>query len=85
MLGTYNPMLQQEHADRMILKQDRVKHWLDHGAIPSDRVAKFCAQAGLMEPRPRSSNRRSRSRRRKLKKGEGGAEAAAKAGGQAAG
>jgi small subunit ribosomal protein S16 len=53
-LGTYNPMLQQEHADRVILKQDRIKHWLDHGATPSDRVAKFCAQAGLMEPRPRS-------------------------------
>jgi small subunit ribosomal protein S16 len=47
-LGTYNPMLQQDHPDRVTLKQERVKHWLDHGATPSDRVAKFCANAGLM-------------------------------------
>jgi small subunit ribosomal protein S16 len=43
-------MLQQEHADRVILKQERIKHWLAHGATPSDRVVRFCAAAGLMEP-----------------------------------
>ena len=52
-LGTYNPMLQQDHPQRVLLKEDRIRHWLQHGATPSDRVAKFCASAGLMEPRAR--------------------------------
>ena len=81
-LGTYNPMLQQEHADRVILKQERIQHWLSHGATPSDRVARFCAAAGLMEPRRRGrSRRRSRSRRRRRRSAlKAAADAAAKAG-----
>jgi small subunit ribosomal protein S16 len=52
-LGTYNPMLAGDHPERVILKEERLRHWLSVGATPSDRVAKFCAAAGLMEPRPR--------------------------------
>jgi small subunit ribosomal protein S16 len=37
----------------VLLKQERIKHWLGVGATPSDRVAKFCAREGLIEPRPR--------------------------------
>ncbi|MBL8667381.1 MAG: 30S ribosomal protein S16 [Rhodospirillales bacterium] len=53
-LGTYNPMLQQDHPHRILLKEDRIRHWLERGATASDRVAKFCATAGLMEPRARA-------------------------------
>lgn len=53
-LGTYNPMLDQDHPQRILMKEERVRHWLQHGATPSDRVAKFCASAGLMEPRART-------------------------------
>jgi small subunit ribosomal protein S16 len=85
-LGTYNPMLQQERADRVILKQERIKHWLDQGAVPSDRVAKFCAQAGLMEPRPRSEqSKKPQPKKKTQERMKAAAEAAAKAGGQAAG
>jgi small subunit ribosomal protein S16 len=45
-LGTYNPMLPADHAERLVLKEDRIKHWLQIGAQPTDRVAKFFAQAG---------------------------------------
>jgi small subunit ribosomal protein S16 len=51
-LGTYNPMLQQDHPERVVLRQERIKHWLQHGATPSDRVARFCAAAGLVELPP---------------------------------
>lgn len=53
-LGTYNPMLAGDHPERVVLKEERLRHWLSVGALPSDRVAKFCATAGLMEPRPRA-------------------------------
>jgi|SRR5690625_801958 len=52
-LGAYNPMLPREHAERVVLVQERVKYWLDQGAIPSDRVARFFSDADLMPPRER--------------------------------
>ena len=46
-LGSYNPMLPAEHADRIRLKDERIKHWLSEGALATDRVAKFLGKAGL--------------------------------------
>lgn len=48
-LGTYNPMLDRDHADRVTLNEERVKHWLSVGALPTDRVARFLGQAGIIE------------------------------------
>ena len=79
-LGTYNPMLQQEHADRIILKQERVEHWLAHGATPSDRVARFCAAAGLMEPPVRREQRKKPQPKAKAQERAKAAADAAKAG-----
>jgi len=52
-LGTYNPLLPREHAQRITLVTERIAHWLKVGAQPSDRVAKFLSQAELMPPRER--------------------------------
>ena len=52
-LGTYNPLLPREHAQRVTLDKERIAHWLKAGAQPSDRVAKFLAEAELMKPRDR--------------------------------
>ena len=46
-LGTYNPMLEKGHQDRVTLKTDRIKYWLSVGALPSERVARFLHDAGL--------------------------------------
>lgn len=48
-LGAYNPMVAKDHPERVVLKEDRIKHWLGNGALPSDRVARFLADAGLAE------------------------------------
>ena len=48
-LGTYNPMLDRSHADRVTLKTERIQHWLGVGALPTDRVARFLGDAGLIE------------------------------------
>ena len=47
-VGSYNPMLPAEHADRLHLVNDRVTHWISVGALPTDRVAKFLGHAGLI-------------------------------------
>src|SRR5436309_14663646 len=48
-LGTYNPMLERGPAERVTLKEERIKHWLGVGAQPSDRVARFLGDAGIVE------------------------------------
>ncbi|WP_420563070.1 30S ribosomal protein S16 [Thalassobaculum sp.] len=49
-LGTYNPMLPQDHEHRLVIKEDRVKHWLSVGAQATDRVHKMLGKAGVMDP-----------------------------------
>ncbi|MDE2006426.1 MAG: 30S ribosomal protein S16 [Rhodospirillales bacterium] len=46
-VGSYNPMLPAEHADRIRLSDERVRHWLGQGALATDRVARFLGRAGL--------------------------------------
>jgi small subunit ribosomal protein S16 len=48
-LGNYNPMLERGHADRVRLKEERIRHWLGVGALPTDRVARFLGEAGIRE------------------------------------
>jgi small subunit ribosomal protein S16 len=46
-LGSYNPMLPAEHAERVRLRDERIRHWLSQGALPTERVARFLGRAGL--------------------------------------
>ena len=64
-LGTYNPLLPKDSEERVKLDMERVKHWLDQGAQPSDRVSRFLEAAGVIEKKERAN----------LKKGEPGKKA----------
>ena len=55
-LGTYNPMLDRSHADRVTLKPERIRHWLGVGALPTERVARFLGDADLMVKTPIPDN-----------------------------
>lgn len=46
-IGTFNPLLAKDDENRIVLDTDRAKHWLDHGAQPTDRVLRFLDAAGL--------------------------------------
>ena len=46
-VGSYNPMLPAEHAERVRLQGERITHWMSQGAQPTERVAKFLGHAGL--------------------------------------
>src|SRR5262249_38001882 len=48
-LGTYNPMLERSHSNRVTLKSERIQHWLGVGAVPTERVARFLGEAGVIE------------------------------------
>jgi len=53
-IGAWNPMLPKD-GDRITLNEERVKHWLSNGALPTDRVARFLDQAGLLTRDARSN------------------------------
>lgn len=48
-VGTYNPLLSNDNANRVTLNNERIQYWLSQGAIPSERVAIFLAKAGLVD------------------------------------
>ena len=81
-LGTYNPLLPREHEQRLTMEKERIAHWLKVGARPSDRVAKFLANAELMKPRERREQTKKNQPRAKTQermKTEAAAAAAAAA------
>ena len=53
-LGSWNPLLPKD-AERIKIDADRVRHWLGHGALPTDRVARFLTEAGLAKREARNN------------------------------
>ena len=47
-LGSYDPILPSEHERRLVMNEERIRHWLGVGALPSDRVARFLDKAGIL-------------------------------------
>lgn len=64
-IGTYNPMLAKDDANRVKVNEDRARYWLGVGGQPTDRVARFLDAAGIRE----------RAAKNNPKKGELGANA----------
>jgi small subunit ribosomal protein S16 len=54
-IGSYNPLLGKDNADRVQIDADRAKHWLSVGAQPTDRVARFLDAAGVQERSARNN------------------------------
>lgn len=54
-VGTYNPLLARDSADRVRLDSERIEYWLSKGARPTDRVLRFLDAAGMMK-RPERNN-----------------------------
>jgi small subunit ribosomal protein S16 len=49
-VGHYNPMLSHDNPERVVIKIDRVDHWLKVGAQPTERVAHFIENKGATLP-----------------------------------
>ncbi len=86
-VGTYNPLLPAENAERVKLDLERIQHWLSKGAQPTDRVLRFLDQAGVLKREARLNPQKAkpgkkaeeRVEERKKKKEAADAEAAAPA------
>ena len=54
-LGTYNPLLAKDNAERVTMNKERVQYWLDQGAQPTDRVLRFLDAEGMMKREARNN------------------------------
>ncbi len=76
-VGTYNPMVDKTHAERLVMNTERIKHWLALGAMPTDRIARFLGDAGLREkPEIRETPKKSAPKAKAQERAKGAAEAA---------
>lgn len=78
-LGTYNPLLPKDSEERVKMDVERVKYWLDQGAKPTDRVARFLEAAGTLEKTERSNPEKAKPGKKAQERQEEKAAAAAEA------
>lgn len=79
-IGHFDPMVAKDNPKRLVLDLDRAKGWLAKGAQPSDRVAKFLGQSGVIPmPKPRNNPKKAQPKAKAQERMKAAADAAAKA------
>jgi len=51
-VGSYNPLLPKDHAERLVVKAERIQEWMSKGAQPTDRVARELSKLGITKWTP---------------------------------
>ena len=75
-------MVDKGHPERLVMKTERIEHWLKLGALPTDRIARFLGDAGLRpKPEIRETPKKSAPRKKAQERAKGGSEATAAAAG----
>lgn len=90
-LGTYNPLLAKDSAERVTMNKERIQYWLEQGATPTDRVLRFLDAEGMMKREARNNPNKAKPGKKaeervaeKAQKEEDAKEAAAAAEAEAA-
>ena len=78
-VGTFNPLLPKDSAERVKLNVERCKHWLSVGAQPTDRVARFLDKEGLMKREASNNPQKAKPKKKRMEREAAEAEKAAKA------
>ena len=77
-LGTYNPLLPKDSAERVKMSLERIKYWMDQGAMPTDRVSRFLEAAGELDGKERSNPKKAMPRKKARERAEAAAANEAK-------
>jgi len=76
-IGFYNPLLPRDHADRIKLDLEKAKAWIAKGAVASDRVHRFLADAGVLKPLTKSNPEKSKPKKKAQERAAAAAGSAA--------
>ncbi len=80
-LGSWNPMLPKDNADRIVLNEERIKYWLSVGAQPTDRVLRFLDEKGLAKRAPKNNPEKAKPGKKAVERAEERAKKAEEAAG----
>ena len=69
-VGSYNPLVPRDHEDRVTLEKERIIEWLSKGAKPTDRVARFLDEAGILKREPRNNPQKAKPKKEPEEKPE---------------
>jgi len=69
-IGTFNPLLPRDSAERIQLDVERAKHWLSNGALPTDRVHRFLDAEGLLKRDARNNPEKGKPGKKRLEREE---------------
>jgi small subunit ribosomal protein S16 len=83
-VGTYNPRVPHDHKERLVLKEERIKHWIGTGALPTDRVQRLLSKVGITTAPVVNAQTKQDKPRAKAQERLRAAEEAAKAAAEAA-
>jgi len=75
-IGFYNPLLPRDHADRLKLDIEKAKAWIEKGAVASDRVHRFLADAGVLKPLTKNNPEKSKPKKKAQERAAAAAGAA---------
>lgn len=80
-LGTYNPLLPKDSAERLVVDAEKVKSWISKGAQPTERLQKLFSNLGLcvapaLRNQPKKSAPKAKALERMKEKEEKAAAAA---------
>jgi small subunit ribosomal protein S16 len=78
-IGFYNPLLPSDHADRIKLNLESAKAWVAKGAVATDRVNKWLADAGITKKRVHNNPNKAQPKKKAQERTAAQAAAAAKA------
>ena len=78
-LGTYNPLLPKDSEERVKMDMERVQHWLDQGAQPTDRIARMLEAAGTLPKTERNNPNKAKPGKKAQERAEEKAAKAAEA------
>lgn len=67
-IGAYDPMKAKDSPERVILDLEKAKAWLAKGAQPTDRVARFLDEAGVVKRDARNNPEKAKPGKKALER-----------------
>jgi small subunit ribosomal protein S16 len=78
-LGYFNPLMAKDNKDRLKFDLEKVQAWMKKGALPTDRVARFLDEAGIMKREQRNNPEKAKPKKKAQERAAAVAGAAAPA------
>jgi small subunit ribosomal protein S16 len=78
-IGYYDPLKPKDSPDRVKLEVEKAAEWLKKGAVATDRVHRFLANAGLLKPLKKNNPEKAKPKKKAQERLAAAAKAAEEA------